>query len=83
MDNQRRTDYPESYRGMFDVTPLEVRYWCPDGVLARNTFWMLLHEVLELQPEGDWKPAGFSYRNNLLTIEKTLETAGIGIFRLR
>ena len=26
---------------MFDVTPLEVRYWCPDGVLAKNTFWVM------------------------------------------
>ncbi|MBO4632108.1 MAG: hypothetical protein J5858_09315 [Lentisphaeria bacterium] len=40
-------------------------------------------EVLELQPEGDWKPVGFSYQNSLLIIDKTLETAGIGIYRLR
>ncbi len=41
LDNQSRTDYPESCREMFDVTPLEVRYWCPDGVLAKNTFWVM------------------------------------------
>ena len=57
----------------FSYDPLKVRLCVQDPV----------REVLELQPEGDWKPIGFSYRKNLLTIEKTLETAGIGIFRLR
>jgi len=41
LDNQARKDIPESYRGTFDVTPLELRYWCPEGVLTKNTFWML------------------------------------------
>ena len=41
LDNQCRKDIPEGYRGMFDVTPLQLRYWSPDGVLARNTFWIL------------------------------------------
>lgn len=40
LDNKKRTEIPEGYRGMFDDTPLDVRYWCPDGVLARNTFWV-------------------------------------------
>lgn len=41
LDNQSRANFPESYRGMFDVTPLELHYWCPDGILAKNTFWVM------------------------------------------
>ena len=41
LDNHSRKDFPEGYRGMFGEKPLEVRYWCPDGVLAKNTFWVM------------------------------------------
>ena len=41
LGNQDRTDIPEGYRTLFDVKPLEVRYWCPDGILADNTFWVM------------------------------------------
>ena len=59
LDNQILTDYPESYRGMFDVTPLEVRYWCPDGVLAKNTFWVMndkgfWDDVLPVRTHWGW-----------------------------
>ena len=54
-----------------------------DPVEVRLAVRRPVREVLELQPEGDWKPIGFSCRKNLLTVEKTLETAGIGIYRLR
>ena len=64
LDNQIRTDIPESYRGLFDVTPLEVRYWCPDGVLAKNTFWVMndkgfWDDVLPVRTHWGWHdPAG-------------------------
>ncbi len=59
LDNQCRRDIPEGYRGMFDVTPLEPRYWCPDGVLARNTFWILKDkgfwdDVLPVRTHWGW-----------------------------
>ena len=41
-----------------------------------------VQNVLELQPEGDWKPVDFTYCKGTLTIQRTLETAGIGIYRL-
>ncbi len=41
LDNHTRTNIPEGYRGMFDVTPLDLHYWCADGALAENTFWVL------------------------------------------
>ena len=41
LDNMRRSDLPQQYRGMFDSTPLDLHYWCADGVLARDTFWVL------------------------------------------
>lgn len=42
LDNQRNNEgLEEPYRGMFDVAPLDLHYWCPDGVLAKNTFWVM------------------------------------------
>jgi len=59
LDNHVKPDLPESYRGMFDVTPLEVRYWCPDGVLAPDTFWLknsrgFWDDVLPVQTHWGW-----------------------------
>ena len=59
LGNQNRKDLPEAYRGMFDVSPLEVRYWCPDGVLARNTFWVMSDkgfwdDALPIQTHWGW-----------------------------
>ena len=62
LDNRARTEFPESYRGLFDVTPLEVRYWCPDGVLARDTFWIkkdsgFWDDVLPIRTHWGWHNA--------------------------
>lgn len=59
LDNKSLTHYPEAYRGMFDVTPLELRYWFPDGILAPTTFWMrqskgFWDDVLPTQTHWGW-----------------------------
>ena len=53
LDNQRNNEgLPDCYRGMFDVTPLDLHYWCPDGVLAKNTFW-----ITKDRKKGFWDDA--------------------------
>ena len=62
LDNKSLTHYPEAYQGMFDVTPLELRYWFPDGILAPTTFWMrqskgFWDDVLPTQTHWGWHNA--------------------------
>ena len=41
-----------------------------------------VRRVLELQPEGDWKEISFSFDKGILSIDRELATAGIGIYKL-
>lgn len=59
LSNEWRKNIPESYRGMFDVTPLDLHYWCADGALAENTFWVLKDkgfwdDALPVQTHWGW-----------------------------
>lgn len=39
-------------------------------------------KVLELQAEGDWKAVDFEYKDGTLEIDRTLDCAGIGVYKL-
>ena len=59
LDNQKRTNIPEQYRGTFDSTPLDLHYWCADGILAKNTFWVFrdkgfFDDVLPVKTHWGW-----------------------------
>lgn len=41
-----------------------------------------VQSVMELQPEGDWKAVDFTYCDGVLTIDRTLSCAGMGVYRL-
>jgi hypothetical protein len=58
----REKNIPESYRGMFDDEPLDLHYWCADGALAQNTFWVLKDkgfwdDALPVQTHWGWHNA--------------------------
>ena len=62
LDNHTRKNIPESYRGMFDDEPLDLHYWCADGNLAQNTFWVLKDkgfwdDALPVQTHWGWHNA--------------------------
>ena len=40
LDNYARKNFPECYKTLLDENPLDLHYWCPDKVLANNTFWV-------------------------------------------
>ena len=41
LDNLKGEEAPKYDSARKDETPLDLHYWFPDGVLARNTFWVL------------------------------------------
>ena len=58
-DNQSRTNIPERFRGLVHNEPLKMNYWCPDGVLAKNTFWVfrekgLFDDALPVKTHWGW-----------------------------
>lgn len=67
----------------------------PDGALAITIFNFAydpfkvklvtsekVGKVLELQPEGDCKTVDFEYKDGTLEIDRTLDCAGIGVYKL-
>ena len=59
LDNHVRKTLPEQYHGLMHNEPLDMHYWCPDGVLTQNTFWIFrdrgyFDDVLPVQTHWCW-----------------------------